>query len=876
MKVGTKKQKIPFHQKLKEKLYRILPKKIRQRLLVGKIRDGEELASEERSVSKIAIIAGSIHFILFFFGVNYLSHVFLASMGRNYLKMTQADWNELFHHWSYLFTFTKSTMYVLLLDILLSLFIYKRFSLRFANLSHGQKGDSRLTTLKELEAQYLKIPERTLRFKGYGGVPVSHYLNYYFIDTDTVNTLIIGTSRSGKGETIVFPLIDNLSRAENQSSMIIHDPKGELYSSSKDTLEKLGYNVQVLNVLNPLEGMSYNPLALILEAWKNRDYVLAQDLTNSFSHMIFQNEGGENAWVYDGAKGVLNGCILALIQECEKTNDLDKVTLYNINQMLTELGTKYLPVENPNEQPKRYLDAYFDALPQGNIAKSQYAAAALNGEKSKGNILSAVLDAFKLFSFENVGKMTSNNSISLRSVGFPKYLNLRFDKTKYANRKCEVKFISKERHLLMTEVVKVNIEGIASLNFNCSLNDGDFLLLTDLENQEDYVYIQLSRQKNTPLLTTHILVDRKNILTTSITDVEIYYSEAPTAIFMISPDYDTSKNLIMSIFVDQLYITLMRNASVTRGKKCHRRVHFILDEFGNMSPLAELDKKLTVCLSRNVLFDLFIQSYNQLYAVYNDNVAKVAKENCQNHIYIASTDKDTQLEFAERIGKHTVESASRDKNLTDIKTSNHVSVNEEYLITPERINGIQEGETLVLRSLHRQDLKRKKVRPYPIFNTKDTSMPYRYQFLADQYDTSKDIIDLDLSSRHATFDLEANKVDFVSIQKRLALQKEEEIAQKEAQKTKADAKETSKNLSTKVEKHDSVLNREEFKQWLQQQISDLNPTLLERALDFIYKKELSNQEEAKTNLVQLVQNQMNLSLEEVRKFIDQYDKVHDK
>ena len=77
---------------------------------------------------------------------------------------------------------------------------------------------------------------------------------------------------------------------------------------------------------------------------------------------------------------------------------------------------------------------------------------------------------------------------------------------------------------------------------------------------------------------------------------------------MITPDYDPSKNVISSMFVKQLYTTLAQNAGNTRGGKCFRRVHFILDEFGNMPAIESMDNIVTVCLGRNILFDLFYKA----------------------------------------------------------------------------------------------------------------------------------------------------------------------------------------------------------------------------------------------------------------------------
>lgn len=70
-----------------------------------------------------------------------------------------------------------------------------------------------------------------------------------FVDESTQNSAVIGTSRSGKGELLVFPMIDINSRASAKPNLVINDPKGELYTASYETLRKRGYRVEVLNIL---------------------------------------------------------------------------------------------------------------------------------------------------------------------------------------------------------------------------------------------------------------------------------------------------------------------------------------------------------------------------------------------------------------------------------------------------------------------------------------------------------------------------------------------------------------------------------------------------------------------------------------------------
>jgi len=106
-----------------------------------------------------------------------------------------------------------------------------------------------------------------------------------------------------------------------------------------------------------------------------------------------------------------------------------------------------------------------------------------------------------------------------------------------------------------------------------------------------------------------------------------------------------------------------------------------------------------------------------------------------------------------------VESISISEKVLDMETSQTRQATEERVISTGRISTILEGETIVLRPLKRRDLKGNKIRPFPLFNTKETAMPYRHEFLADDFDTNKDINDFDIPSRHTHLCLIENAVD---------------------------------------------------------------------------------------------------------------------
>lgn len=755
--------------------------------------DGEALPGEEKRINKKSLFISFLVVVVPIFVVNFMVSLYqtivtsLSPQGGK-VKLTQVldvDWmdyvslQQAFHPALSM----KIYLFLLMLLVPISLLAYSKFNYKSdENVVWNQKGDSRFTTLKELQQQYTAIPEKQDSFKGYGGVPVSHYQDKYFIDTSTVNTAMLGVSRSGKGEMIVVSLIDNLSRAEIQSSMVLNDPKGELYSAAKLTLEKRGYDVEVLNILDPLQGMSYNPLQLAIDAWVNGDIQEAVKRVNTLTFSLYNDpNAGENSFFNETAQDAVSAIILAILDHCVKNNCVEKITMANVLQMLNELGA-FNYKENPETDifEKNALDEFFKSLPQGNVAKMQYGSTNFAGEKAKGSILSTANNGLRMFADEKFAKMTSKSSIDLKQVGFPKNLFFQLDES-FLNKRVTVSF--HKNNAEHTEIgsyrLKVKALGMCNFNFDDKLESGDLLLIRFQDNDTKYrvlyelnfeikkddqgsiVYQKKEGFEDQPEFRREVTLRMKANTFPKKPRAKLMYSDKPTAVFMIIPDYDKSNHALASIFIKQLYTELSMNCNDTKGKKCFRRVHYVLDEFGNMPPIDDMSGVLTVCAGRNMLFNLVLQSYSQIEDLYGKQ-AKAIKQNCQNHIYIMSTDEDTIEELSKRAGHKTIMGKSSNEGHSDFDNKVTKSADQQRIISPDRLRQLIEGEMLVIRALQRQDLQRKKVRPYPIFNTQETIMPYRWQFLSKLFDTSNDLNDIDIPSEHTRLDLTSLYLDFTN------------------------------------------------------------------------------------------------------------------
>lgn len=798
--------------------------------------DGEGLPEHNKKYNKKAFVIAISLTLFFIVGVNYLTMSIKSLMigisnipkdTPSLFDILEVDMNSAFKISNAITpVFNVQWGFVLLvIATILFFLIYSKFNYKDdSGIAYGQKGDSRFTTLEEIKQQYIEIPEKEQEFKGVGGIPISHHKNKYYIDVDPVNSCILGVSRSGKGEVIITPTIDILSRAKEKSSLVVNDPKGELYAGSKDTLERRGYDVQVLNLQDPLQSMSYNPLELVKVAWLQGDEQEAGKIANSISFSLYNDpNAGENAFFNDGAQNAVTAIILAIVEYCVENNCPEKITMYNVAEMLNELGTLYYKEDDQDITEKNALDEYFKNLPQGHVAKKRYGSTSFAGEKTRGSILSTANQGLQPFVDPLFARMTSRNSIDLKQIGFPKNLLGQLNHS-FMNKRITVSFHknNESKTLINTHKIKVKSEGMFSLNFNDDLEEGDLILIKystedvnykliyqlhfekERDSEGNIIYQKKEGNEHIPEWKRKVeVIEKVNTFPEVKQKMIMNYSNKPTAVFMIIPDYDSSNHTLASIYTKQLYTNLSQNCAETKGNKCFIRVHFLLDEFGNMPPIDDMDQVMTVSLGRNILFNLIIQSYSQIKRKYGES-AETIKENCQNHVYIMSTNADTLEELSKKAGNRTILGKSSNESHLDMDNKVTKSADQERIMTVDRLSQFIEGETMIIRSLHRQDNKRRKVRPFPIFNSKETNMPYRYQFLSDYIDTSKDLNDIDIKSEHFDLvlsDLDVNFADFIID---IVTKKKYEQAQRKSTKNK---KMKSDQIKKKNDPKNIIMNR---------------------------------------------------------------------
>ena len=123
----------------------------------------------------------------------------------------------------------------------------------------------------------------------------------FYIKED-VHAMCIGATRSGKSRTVVLQSICSLGLAGE--SLILSDPKGELYQYSYPFLQELGYEVLAVDFKNPMKSHRYNLLQPIIDAVDRDDMAKAIDLTWDLTSALVGEPKGERIWI-DGEASII-------------------------------------------------------------------------------------------------------------------------------------------------------------------------------------------------------------------------------------------------------------------------------------------------------------------------------------------------------------------------------------------------------------------------------------------------------------------------------------------------------------------------------------------------------------------------------------------
>lgn len=286
------------------------------------------------------------------------------------------------------------------------------------------KGTERFTSLEELKKQYKMVPLDDKEYEGKSGIPVATFTKvigfgpwkkeekYIFIDTKNTNSITIGGTQSGKTSLFSYPTLDLIMRAKEKDSVIINDLKGDMLKNTKSEFERFGFDVYCLNLVDPTNGIHYNPLDLVKQAYLRGDTTKAQMLANSLSFSLYHNPNAKEPMWEEASISLLNALILAVCEIGIKQNKTQVINMYAVTSMLEELGAY------PDEKGNTALDKFFEQLPPTSVARKQYGTIKFSQGITRSGIFTGTMAKLKNYTYDAIAKLTLDSDFNLEDLGY--------------------------------------------------------------------------------------------------------------------------------------------------------------------------------------------------------------------------------------------------------------------------------------------------------------------------------------------------------------------------------------------------------------------------------------------------------------------------
>ncbi len=268
-----------------------------------------------------------------------------------------------------------------------------------------EKGYSRWAKDKEIKAE-LKMLHPADETTENGGIPLINNGNEVWVDDSGYHNMIIGSTGSGKSQALSFPFIRVMAKAGE--SMIVTDPKGELYEGTANELKERGYNIILLNFRDPQKGNCWNPFYLPYKLYKEGNIDKSTELLEDLAKNILYDEsskGNDPFWENTSAD-YFTGLTLALFDDAKE----EEININSINLMST--------VGEEKIGGKTYIQEYFSDKDQTSGAYINASSTLMAPTDTKGSILSVFKQKIKLFSSRNnLSEMLSYSDFDIEDIG---------------------------------------------------------------------------------------------------------------------------------------------------------------------------------------------------------------------------------------------------------------------------------------------------------------------------------------------------------------------------------------------------------------------------------------------------------------------------
>ena len=388
-----------------------------------------------------------------------------------------------------------------------------------------------------------------------------------------LNTLVVGGSGAGKSRFYA-----KVNICQCNTSLFILDCKGELLRDCGSLLERMGYEIKVVDLLNMEKSHCYNPFAYL-----KSDNDVQKMVTNLFKATTPKGSQSNDPFWDTAASMLLMALVFYLWYEAPE----DEKNFPMVMEML-----RAGEVREDDDSYQSPLDELFDRLEMrspDHIAVKYYKEYRSGSAKTLKSIQITLASRLEKFNLSSVAALTATDELDLSSLG-----------------------------------------------------------------------------------------------------------EKKVALFALIPDNDASFNFLVSLLYASTFQELFYSADRVHGGSPPTPVHFLMDEFANVSLPDDFDKLLATMRSRNISVSIIIQNIAQLKALFEKQWESIIG-NCDEFLYLGGNETSTHKLISENyLGKSTLWLDTYGKSTGhsgSYSTNNQITGRE--LMTPDEVRMLDNNLALL-------------------------------------------------------------------------------------------------------------------------------------------------------------------------------------
>lgn len=225
-----------------------------------------------------------------------------------------------------------------------------------------------------------------------GKIPLIHESNQTY-GIDISNTVVIGSSGSGKTQNILLPTIKNI--IENNESLIIKDTKGEIQKEITELLKTQNYNIIELSFEDENTIEKWNPFHLATILYKENKKDQALEILQETMEILFQKPlpPRDPFWIQSSINLAIGSAMHLLEQN------------------------KYITLKEIYQTAQKLIEESFKNLDQSETTYLLLSEIIVAPQETQNSILATFNQEIKKYIIKtNISKITSTTSFDLNTI----------------------------------------------------------------------------------------------------------------------------------------------------------------------------------------------------------------------------------------------------------------------------------------------------------------------------------------------------------------------------------------------------------------------------------------------------------------------------